>query len=115
MDQWLVCLNTDHEVAGSIPGTSANFKSELSLERGQPSHVRTIGLLLDEKVADLIKKADIIRLDGLNANHIIPSYCHLPFSCKSLVDQCGSFGSYKHRINLFSNPVHFSIVRSMRI
>ena len=23
---WLACLTTDHEVAGSIPGTSTNFK-----------------------------------------------------------------------------------------
>ena len=38
---------TDHEVAGSIPGTSTNFKSGLGLERGPPSLVRTIGQLLD--------------------------------------------------------------------
>ena len=55
---------TDHEVAGSIPGTSANFKCGLDLERGPPSLVRTIGQLLDWEVADLIKKVDIIRLDG---------------------------------------------------
>ena len=34
---------TDHEVAGSIPGTSTNFKCGLDLERGPPSLVRTIG------------------------------------------------------------------------
>ena len=34
---------TDHEVAGSIPGTSTNFKCGLGLERGPPSLVRTIG------------------------------------------------------------------------
>ena len=39
----LVCLTTDHEVAGSIPGTSTNFKCGLGLERGPPSLVRTIG------------------------------------------------------------------------
>ena len=33
-----------------------------------------------------MKKVDIDRLDEPNANHIIPSYCHLPFSC--LIDQC---------------------------
>ena len=37
------CLTTDHEVAGSIPGTSTNFKCGLGLERGPPSLVRTIG------------------------------------------------------------------------
>ena len=36
----------------------------LGLEWGPPSLVRTIGLLLDGEVADLIKKLDIIRLDG---------------------------------------------------
>ena len=36
----------------------------LGLERGPPSLVRTIGQLLDGEVADLIKKVDIIRLDG---------------------------------------------------
>ena len=37
------CLTTDHGVAGSIPGTSTNFKCGLGLERGPPSLVRTIG------------------------------------------------------------------------
>ena len=41
--QWLACLTTDHEVAGSIPGTSTNFKCGLGLERGPPSLMRTIG------------------------------------------------------------------------
>ena len=36
------CLATDHEVAGSIPGTSTSFKCELGLERGPPSLVRKI-------------------------------------------------------------------------
>ena len=39
----LTCLTTDHEVAGSIPGTSTNFNCGLGLERGPPSLVRTIG------------------------------------------------------------------------
>ena len=47
----------------------------------------------DWEVADLIKKADIVRLDGVN--HIIPSYCHLQVSCRSLVDRCDSLGSCK--------------------
>ena len=42
-----ICLTTDHEVAGSSPGTSTNFKCGLGLERGPPSLVRTIGKLLD--------------------------------------------------------------------
>ena len=37
------CLPTDHEVACSIPGISANFKCGLDLERGPPSLLRTIG------------------------------------------------------------------------
>ena len=36
-----------------------------------------------------------------NANHIIPSYCHLPVSWGSLVDRCGSLGSCKPQIYLF--------------
>ena len=47
--QGSTCLTTDHEVAGSIPGTSANYKCGLGLERGSPSLVRTIGQLLIEK------------------------------------------------------------------
>ena len=39
---WSACLITDHEVAGSIPGTFTNFKCGLGLERGPPSLVRTI-------------------------------------------------------------------------
>ena len=57
------CMTTDHEVAGSILGNSTSFKCGLGLERGTPSLVRTIGQLLDWKVADPIKKVDIIRLD----------------------------------------------------
>ena len=34
---------TDHDVAGSIPGTSTNFKCGLGLKQGPPSLVRTIG------------------------------------------------------------------------
>ena len=41
--KWLACLTTDHEVAGSIPGTSTHFKCGLGLERGPPSLVETIG------------------------------------------------------------------------
>ena len=37
------CLTADHEVAGSIPSTSTNFKLGLGLERDQPSLARTIG------------------------------------------------------------------------
>jgi hypothetical protein len=33
-------------------------------------------------------------------HHIIPSYCHLPVSCRSLVDRCGSLGSCKPQIIL---------------
>ena len=31
------CLTTDHEVAGSIPSTSTNFKYGLGLEQGPPA------------------------------------------------------------------------------
>ena len=33
-----------------------------------------------------------------NANHIIPSYCYLPVSCRSLVDWFGSLVSCKPQI-----------------
>ena len=33
-------VTTDHEVAGSIPGTSTNFKCGLDVKRGPPSLVR---------------------------------------------------------------------------
>ena len=58
------CLTTDHEVAGSISGISTNFQCGLGLDMGLPSLVRTFAKLLDSEVADLIKKVDIIRLDG---------------------------------------------------
>ena len=47
VDLGSACLTTGHEVVGSIPGTSTNFKFGLGLERGPPSLVRTIGQLLD--------------------------------------------------------------------
>ena len=49
---------------GFDPRHFQNFKCRFCLERGAPNLVRTIGLLLDWEVADLIKKVDIIRLDG---------------------------------------------------
>ena len=93
--QWPACLTTDHGVTGSIPGTSTNFKYGFGLERGPPSLVRTIGQLLDEEIADLIRKSTFMDLRKRNANHIIPSFCHQPFICRSLVDRCSSLGSYK--------------------
>ena len=72
-----------------------SFKSRLSLERGTTSLVRAIWQLLDWEVADLINKSTLIDLMERNANYIIPSYCYLPVSCRSLVDRCGSLGSWK--------------------
>ena len=40
-----------------------------------------------------------------NANHIILSCCHLPVSCRNLVDWCGSLGSCLPQIELFNSPV----------
>ena len=40
---YLVVSMSDHEVAGSIHGTSTNFKCGLGLERGPPTLVRAIG------------------------------------------------------------------------
>ena len=40
----------------------------------------------------------LLDLTERNANHI-PSYCHLPVICRSLVDRCGSFGSCKPQIS----------------
>ena len=44
--------------------TRHNFKCGLALERGPLSLVRKTAQLLDGEVADMIKKVDIIRLDG---------------------------------------------------
>ena len=61
----LECLTTDHKVAGSIPGTSTDFKCGLGLERVHPATWGQLGSYLIEKyLADLIKKVGIIRLDG---------------------------------------------------
>ena len=40
----------------------------------------------------------MIELIMMNANHIIPSFCHLPVICRSLVGRCGSSGSCKPHI-----------------
>ena len=43
-------------------------------------------------------KSTLLDLTERNANHIIPSCCHVPVSCRSLVHRCGSPGSYKPQI-----------------
>ena len=48
--------------------------------------------------ASTLGKSTLIDLTEHNANHIIPSYCYLPVSCRSLVDRCGSPGSCKPQI-----------------
>ena len=53
---------------------------------------------------DLVKKVDINGLKH-NANRIIPSYCYLPVSWRSLVDLYGFPESYKPQIY-----THFEIV-----
>ena len=40
----------------------------------------------------------IVDMPESNANHINQSCCHLPVSCRSLVDRCGSLGSCKPQI-----------------
>ena len=40
-----------------------------------------------------------------NANYIIPSCCHLPVSCRNLVDRCGSLGSFKSQIVVIIIPI----------
>ena len=41
----------------------------------------------------LEKLSTLLDLTERNANHIIPSCCILPVSCRSLIDRCGSLGS----------------------
>ena len=48
-----------------------------------------------------LRKSTLIDLTERSANHIIPSYCYLPVSCRSLVDRCGSPGSCKPQIYFF--------------
>ena len=40
----------------------------------------------------------LLDLTERSANHITPSYCHLPVSCRSPVGRCGFFGSCKPQI-----------------
>ena len=49
----------------------------------------------------------ILDLTERNANHIILSYCHLPVSCRSLVDRCGSLGAVSHRFNFLILKLFF--------
>ena len=41
-------------------------------------------------------------LDLTERNAVIPSYCHLPVSCRCLVDRCGSLWSCKPQIIQFT-------------
>ena len=93
-------LTTDHGVTGSIPGTSTNWKCGLGLERGPSSIVRTIGYLLDWEVADLIKST-LLYLTVHNANHIIPSCCHLPVSCRCLLIGVAPLEAVSYRFIFF--------------
>ena len=43
----------------------------------------------------------LIDVTERNTNHIIPSYCYLPVSCRNLVHRCGSLGSCKSQIYYF--------------
>ena len=49
----------------------------------------------------MIENVTLIDLTERNANHIIPSYCHLPVICTSLVDRYGYLGSCKLQMYLF--------------
>ena len=53
---------------------------------------------LMEKQRIWLRKSTLLDLTERNANLIIPSCCHLPISCRSLVDRCGSRGSCKPQI-----------------
>ena len=64
----------------------------LGLERGPPSLERAIELLI------WLRKSTLLDLTVRNGNHIIPSYCHLPVSCRNLGDRCVSLGSCKPQI-----------------
>ena len=72
-----------------------NFKCGLGLEQAPPSIERTIGSYLIENYWIWLRKSTIMDLTERNAKHMIPSYCHLPVSWRSLVDRCGSFVSCK--------------------
>ena len=52
----------------------------------------------DNWVATRLRKSTLLDLTERNANHIIPSCCHLSVSCWSIVDRCGSLGSCKPQI-----------------
>jgi hypothetical protein len=52
-----------------------------------------------ELAAGLIKKVCINRLQEHSAKHIIPPYCNLPVSYRSLVDRYATLGSFKPKIS----------------
>ena len=64
-----------------------------------------------------LRNLTLLDLTERDDNNIIPSYCHLPVSCWSLVDRCGSLGSCKPRNSIaygfwrFTSP----FIRTLKI
>ena len=57
-----------------------------------------LGSCFMDKYQIWLRKSTLIDLTERNINKIIPLYCHLPVSWRSLVDWCVSLGSFKPQI-----------------
>ena len=70
-----------------------------------PASWGQFGNYLVEKLQISLGKSTLIGLAKRNANHITPSYCYLPLSCRSIIDRCGLLGICKPQIAFQFNPI----------
>ena len=54
---------------------------------------------IDCEVGVWLRRSTLIDLTDLNANHIIPSWCHLAVSYRSLLDRLAPLGAISHRLH----------------
>ena len=79
--------------------TLPQFKNRIRSGKGstQPREDNWIATWLKSSGSG-VRMSTLLDLTERNANHIIPSYCSLQLSCRSLVDRRGSLRSCKPQI-----------------
>ena len=87
------------------PGASTFLNVDYVCNGVHPALRGQFGMYLIEEKRIWLRKSTLLDLMERNVNHIIPSYCHLPVSCRSLVDRCGSLGSCKPQIYFFNDNI----------
>ena len=92
------CMTTKHEVTGSILGTSVILNVDHVWNGVHPASWGQLGIYMIKKWRSWLRKSTLIDLTQSNANPIIPSYCDLIVSCRSLVDVVAPLGSLRFYI-----------------